>query len=259
MGVLDGKVACITGGTRGIGLGIAKGFLDEGAQVVVNGRDQAKAQRTLDELDAGDRVHFIAGDVMQRDDCEAIVDGTVDRYGRIDILVANAGGGSNHAPVAQLTDEAMADALTWNFWHTFWTMRRALNHMIPQESGRIITMSSVEGKVGKPGISIYVAAKHAINGLTKAAAQEVGTLGITVNALCPGAIETDVMMAEGPGAAEAMGTDYDGLLAMFAAESAIKRLNEVEDVAAVATLLASDAGAGITGSLISIDGGTAPY
>ena len=259
MGVLDGKVACITGGTRGIGLGIAKGFLDEGAQVVVNGRDQAKAQRTLDELDAGDRVHFIAGDVMLRDDCEAIVDGTVERYGRIDVLVANAGGGSNHAPVAQLTDEAMADAMTWNFWHTFWTMRRALNHMIPQGSGRIMTMSSVEGKVGKPGISIYVAAKHAINGLTKAAAQEVGTLGITVNALCPGAIETDVMMAEGPGAAEAMGTDYDGLLAMFAAESAIKRLNEVEDVAAVATLLASDAGAGITGSLISIDGGTAPY
>jgi 3-hydroxybutyrate dehydrogenase/3-oxoacyl-[acyl-carrier protein] reductase len=80
-----------------------------------------------------------------------------------------------------------------------------------------------------------------------------------VNALCPGAIETDIMMAEGPAAAESMGLDYQGLLDMFAQESAIKRLNEVEDVAAVATLLASDAGAGITGSLISIDGGTAPY
>jgi 3-hydroxybutyrate dehydrogenase len=259
MGVLDGRVACITGGTRGIGLGIAKGFLDEGALVVINGRDAAKAEQTLDALGAGDRVHFIAGDVKQRESCEAIVDGTVDHFGRIDILVANAGGGTGHAPIVDLTDEAMQDALVWNFWHTFWTMRRAFHHMIPQEFGRVMSVSSLEGKVGKPGISIYVTAKHAINGLTKSAAHEVGTLGITVNALCPGAIETDIMMAEGPAAAASMGLDYQGLLDMFAQESAIKRLNEVEDVAAVATLLASDAGAGITGSLISIDGGTAPY
>jgi 3-hydroxybutyrate dehydrogenase len=259
MGVLDGRVACITGGTRGIGLGIAKGFLDEGAMVVVNGRDPAKAERTLAELGGGDRVHFIGGDVKQREVCEAIVDGTVDHFGRIDILVANAGGASGHAPVAQLTDEAMQDSLVWNFWHTFWTMRRAFHHMLPQGFGRVMSVSSLEGKVGKPGIAIYVTAKHAINGLVKSAAQEVGTSGITVNALCPGAIETDIMRAEGPAAAEAMGIDYAGLLDMFARESAIKRLNEVEDVAAVAVLLASDAGAGITGSLISIDGGTSPY
>jgi 3-hydroxybutyrate dehydrogenase len=259
MGVLDGRVACVTGGTRGIGLGIAKSFLDEGAKVVINGRDAAKAQRSIDELDGGDNIHFIAGDMKVRGDCDALVDGTVAHFGRVDILVCNAGGASNHAPVAQLTDEAMQDAMLWNFWHTFWTMRRALNHMIPNGWGRIINISSVEGKVGKPAISTYVSAKHAINGLTKACAKEVGALGITVNALCPGAIETDVMMAEGPGAAEAMGITYQGLLDMFAHESAIKRLNEVEDVAAVALLLASDAGAGITGSLISIDGGTSPY
>lgn len=122
-----------------------------------------------------------------------------------------------------------------------------------------MSVSSLEGKVGKPGIATYVSSKHAINGLTKSAAQEVGTMGITVNALCPGAIETDVMMADGPSAAEAMGITYEGLLDMFAQESAIKQLMTVEDVAAVAVLLASDAGAGITGSLLSIDGGTAPY
>ncbi len=259
MGTLDGRVACITGGTRGIGLGIAKGFLEEGAKVAINGRDPSKAERTLAELDAGDNAIYIAGDVKQREACEAIVDGTVDHFGRIDILVANAGGASGHAPIAELTDEAMQDSLVWNFWHTFWTMRRAFHYMIPQESGRVMAVSSLEGKVGKPGISIYVAAKHAINGLVKSAAHEVGTLGITVNALCPGAIETDIMMVEGPPAAESMGLDYQGLLDMFASESAIKKLNDVEDVAAVATLLASDVGAGITGSLISIDGGTAPY
>ncbi len=259
MGVLEGRVACITGGTRGIGLGIAKGFLDEGASVVINGRDPSKAQRSIDELDAGDRVHFIAGDVKSRESCEAIVDGTVDHFGKIDILVANAGGGTGHAPIVDLTDEAMQDALVWNFWHTFWTMRRAFHYMIPQQSGRVMSVSSLEGKVGKPGIAIYVTAKHAINGLTKSAAHEVGTMGITVNSLCPGAIETDIMKAEGPAAAAAMGLDYQGLLDVFAQESAVKRLNEVEEVAAVAVLLASDAGAGITGSLISIDGGSAPY
>ena len=111
MGVLDGRVACITGGTRGIGLGIARGFLDEGASVVVNGRDPNKAAQTLALLDAGDRVHFIAGDVKQRESCEAIVDGTVDHFGRVDIVVANAGGASGHAPIANLTDEAMQDSM----------------------------------------------------------------------------------------------------------------------------------------------------
>ncbi|NNE72491.1 MAG: SDR family oxidoreductase [Acidimicrobiales bacterium] len=259
MGELDGKVACITGGTRGIGRATAEAFLREGAQVVINGRSPEKGEATLAEIGAGDNLHYIAGDVKQREDCEAVVNGTVDHFGSIDILFANAGGASNHAPVAELTDEAMQDSLVWNFWHTFWTMRAALGHMIPKQSGRIITMSSVEGKMGKPGLSIYVAAKHAINGLTKSAAQEVGTLGITVNSVCPGAIETDIMMAEGPGAAESMGISYQELLDMFAEESAVKRLNAVEDVAAVCVLLASEAGAGITGSMISIDGGTSPY
>jgi len=259
MGVLEGRVACVTGGTRGIGRAIAEAFVREGANVVINGRSEEKGAQALAEMGAGAAATFIAGDVKQREACESLVDATVARYGRIDILVANAGGGTGHAPVADLTDEAMQDALVWNFWHTFWTMRRSLHHMIPQGSGRIMAVSSVEGKVGKPGISIYVVAKHAINGLVKSAAKEVGALGITVNALCPGAIETDVMKAEGPAAAAAMGLTYQGLLDLFASEAAIKRLNEVEDVANVAVLLASDAGGGITGSMISIDGGTSPY
>lgn len=259
MGFLDGRVACITGGTRGIGRGIAEAFLAEGANVVINGRDPAKAAATIEELNVGDRVHFIAGDVRQREDCEAIVDGTVERYGKLDIAVPNAGGSSDFAPVAELTDESMDNAMRWIFWHTFWVMRRSLQHMIPNEWGRIISIGSLEGKVGKPVVSPYVAAKHAINGLTKSAAQEVGTLGITVNVLCPGGIETDIMKSEGPGAANAMGMTYQEFLEWYARESAVKRLNEVEDVAAVALLLASDAGGGITGSLISIDGGTAPY
>ena len=174
-------------------------------------------------------------------------------------MVNNAGGASNHAAVVDLTDEALDDALRWNLWSTFWCTRRSLQHMIPQKWGRIINISSLEGKCGKPGVSIYVTAKHAINGLTKSCAHEVGTLGITVNALCPGASRPTSWPRRAPRPPRSMGMTYQELLDWFAKESATKRLCEVEDVAAVAVLLASDAGGGITGSLISIDGGTAPY
>jgi len=100
MGILEGRVACITGGTRGIGRGIAEAFLAEGASVVINGRDPGKGQAAVDELGGAERVHFIAGDVTKREDCDAIVDGTVERFGRIDIAVPNAGGSANFAPVA---------------------------------------------------------------------------------------------------------------------------------------------------------------
>ena len=263
MGELTGRVAAITGGTRGIGRGVAEAFLRDGASVVINGRNPEKGDKAVAEIrassDAGDRVHFVQGDAAVRDDCERLIDETIARFGSIDILVNNAGGATNHAPVADLTDEAMEYALKMNLWSTFWCSRRALAHMVPQQWGRIINISSLEGKVGKPGVATYVTAKHAVNGLTKSMAHEVGTLGVTVNALCPGAIETDMMVEEGTKAAASMGMAYTDLLNWFAQESAIKRLNEVEDVALVASLLVSEAGAGITGSLISIDGGSAPY
>ena len=251
MGSLDGKVACVTGGTRGIGLAIAKAFLDEGAKVVINGRDKAKAQRTLDELNAGSNVHFIAGDVKKREDCEAVVDGTVAHFGRIDILVANAGGAANHAPIADLTDEAMEDALVWNFWHTFWVMRRAFKYMIPQQSGRIINVSSVEGKVGKPGISTYVSSKHAVNGLTKSAAHEVGTLGITVNAVCPGSTLTDFHVDRAKGA----GKSIEQLRSERKDTSLIGRWADPEEIAWPIVWLSSNEASFITGTTLMVDGG----
>jgi NAD(P)-dependent dehydrogenase (short-subunit alcohol dehydrogenase family) len=259
MGELTGRVAAITGGTRGIGRAIGEAFLEEGCKVVLNGTNAEKGAQALAEMGRPDDVHFVQGDAKVREDCERVVDEAVAHFGRIDIMVNNAGGATNHAPVAQLTDEALDDALKWNLWSTFWCSRKAVNYMIPQGWGRIINISSVEGKCGKPGLSIYVIAKHAINGLTKSMAQEVGTMGITVNSLCPGVIETDIVREQGPQAAEAMGISYEQLIEYFVEESATKRVMAVDDVAAVAMLLASEAGAGITGSLISIDGGTSPY
>ena len=259
MGELTGRVAAITGGTRGIGRAIAEAFLAEGCKVVINGTNADKGAQAVAELGRPDDVVFVQGNAKIREDCERVVDQAVQHFGRIDIMVNNAGGATNHAPVANLTDEALEDALKWNLWSTFWCSRKAVNYMIPQGWGRIINISSVEGKCGKPGLSIYVIAKHAINGLTKSMAQEVGTQGITVNSLCPGVIETDIVREQGPQAAEAMGISYEQLIEYFVEESATKRVMAVDDVAAVAMLLASEAGAGITGSLISIDGGTSPY
>ena len=264
MGKLDGKVACITGGTRSIGRAIAEAFLAEGASVVVNGRDRAKGGRALSEMtsrgDVGERVAFFAGDAAQQSTVEGLVDFTIDRFGQLDICCLNSGGVLNTAPLAQMSDEEWKLEIDWNLNHVFWGMRRALNHMIPRQSGRVIVTSSIEGKLGKPGLCGYTATKHAVNGLVKSAAQEVGTLGITVNAILPGIIETDIVRKTGPDSAIAMGLPgYDEMIQLFCSEAAIKRPNTVEEVAAVAVLLASDAAKNMTGCLFPVDGGTLPY
>ena len=158
-----------------------------------------------------------------------------------------------------MSDHAFDEAMKWNVYSTFWGCRRALRTMLPARSGRIINMSSMEGKHGKPVFTAYTAAKHAVTGLTKSLAREVGTEGITVNAICPGLVVTDIIRDNGPATAAAMGMEFDAMIDMFAQESAIKRPNKVEEIAAVAVLLASEAGAGITGAAISVDGGTAQY
>lgn len=260
MGKLDGKVACITGGTRSIGRAMADAFLAEGARVVVNGRNADKGAACLAEMGAGDNADFYGGDASKQETVEGLVDFTIERYGQLDICCLNSGGVLNTAPVAQMTDDEWKLEIDWNLNHVFWGMRRALQHMIPRESGRVIVTSSVEGKLGKPGIPGYATTKHAVNGLVKAAAQEVGTLGITVNAILPGLIETDIVRETGPDSAIAMGLGgYDDLITMFSQESAIKRPNTVEEVAAVAVFLASDAARNMTGTMFPVDGGTMPY
>ncbi|MDA2957280.1 MAG: SDR family NAD(P)-dependent oxidoreductase [Ilumatobacteraceae bacterium] len=260
MGKLDGKVACITGGTRSIGRAMADAFLGEGAMVVVNGRDPAKGAACLQEMGAGDRAAFFPGDSSKQDVVEGLVDFTIEKFGRLDICCLNSGGVQATAPVFQMTDEEWELEVDWNLNHVFWGMRRALQHMIPRQSGRIIVTSSVEGKLGKPGLPGYVATKHAVNGLVKSAAHEVGTLGITVNAILPGIIETDIVRETGPASAQAMGVgSYEALIDLFCSESSIKRPNKVEEVAAVAVLMASDAAKNMTGCLFPVDGGTLPY
>lgn len=256
---LQGKIAAITGGTAGLGRGMAEAFLAEGASVALMARNADKGAKVLAELGVGDRAIFVAGDAMSQADIEGFIDATVANFGRIDILVNNAGGAGDLQPMVNLSDEAFDQAMKWNVYSTFWATRRALKPMLAQKDGRIINISSMEGKHGKPVFTAYTAAKHAINGITKSLAREVGTDGITVNAICPGLVITDIIRDNGPAVAATMGMTLDEMIAHFSQEAAIKRPNKVEEIAAVAVLLASEAGAGITGATISVDGGTAQY
>ena len=256
---LEGRIAAVTGGSAGIGRGIAEAYLAEGASVAVMARNAEKAEKMLDEVGAGDRLIFIQGDAMDQASVEGFVDQTAAHFGRVDILINNAGGAGDLQPTISLSDESFDECMKWNVYSTFWGTRRALKYMTEQSWGRIINISSMEGKHGKPVLTAYTTAKHAINGMTKSVAREVGTQGITVNAICPGLVITDIVRDNGPNTAEAMGMTFDEMVDLFSKEAAIERPNTVEEVAAVAVLLASDLGGGITGALMSVDGGTAQY
>jgi NAD(P)-dependent dehydrogenase (short-subunit alcohol dehydrogenase family) len=259
-GRLQGRVAVLTQSTRSIGRGIAEAFLAEGASVVVSGRSEDKGKQALAEMGAGDRADFFPCDATMQDQVEALVDFTAERYGRLDIIVNNAGGTSGWALVGDLSDEAWQQALNWNLNACFWGTRRALRYMVDAGWGRIINMSSVESKMAnKPMVSHYITNKHAMNGLTKATAYEYAQQGITCNAICPGAVETDLMKDVGPLVAQQSGTTYEEFLQSYANESMIKRLNTVEEVAACAVWLASEPGGGVTGAMINVDGGTSPW
>jgi NAD(P)-dependent dehydrogenase (short-subunit alcohol dehydrogenase family) len=257
---LDGRVAVITGSTRSIGRAIGETLLAAGATVVLSGRSETKGKEALEEIGAPDRAFFHPCDATRQDDIEGLVDWTAQRFGRLDILVNNAGGSTGFAMLHELSDEAWQHALNFNLNAYFWGTRRALPHMLAGGWGRVINISSVEGKqVKKPMIAHYVTNKHAIHGLTKATACEYGAQGITCNAICPGAVETDLMREAGAAAAAAAGITYQQFLDMYAQEAATKKLNTVEEIGATAGLLASDAGSGINGALISVDGGTASW
>lgn len=256
---LKGRVAVVTGSRTGIGLGLAKTLLEEGAKVVINGRDPSGYQ-LASELDANGDCFYVAADIRVREEVDRLVDETIDKFGKVDIAVNNAGGSDDFAMIHEMTDEAWENALAWNLKASFWLTRRVLPDMMSRRWGRIINMSSIEGKqANKANIAHYITNKHGLAGLTKATAFEYGAMGITCNAICPGAIETERMLVSGPAFAEAAGSTYEEFKQQYADASAIKRLNTVEEVAALAVLLASENGGGINGAQINVDGFTAQY
>ena len=252
MSLLADRVAVITGGSRGIGRGIAELYAKEGAAVAISGRNPSTGDEFCQAL-GPDRALFVQGDMTNRDDVERLIDATVERFGRLDIAVLNAGGVRQPAPIMKMTDEEWEYELNLNLNHTFWAIRRALPHMVKNGWGRILSISSVEGKHGKANVCGYVANKHAINGLTKSVAKEVGPLGITVNAICPGLVVTDMLYERG-GAGLGLNS-VEEVIALYSKETALGRPVTVDEVAATALFLASELGSGITGALVSVGRG----
>ncbi|HET6538814.1 MAG TPA: SDR family NAD(P)-dependent oxidoreductase [Sphingopyxis sp.] len=254
------RVALVTAATSSIGRTIAEALAASGHIVYVSGRSVERGMAAVSEMSAQGEVHFLQAEALSQDDMEGLVDQIVQRHGRLDVVVNNAGGSGGFAPVHQLTDEAFDQAIRWNVSSTFWIARRAIPSMLEHGFGRIINISSVQGKqANRPNASHYVTAKHAVNGLTKAIAVEYGRQGITCNAICVGAVETDLMRTAGAASAKAVGLSYEEYRDGYASKTMIGRLNEPQEIAAMAALLASDAGGGITGAILNVDGGTCSY
>jgi 3-oxoacyl-[acyl-carrier protein] reductase len=242
--MLAGRVAIVTGGSRGIGLAIARSLAEGGASVVVSGRDTGRLEKAAGEIEAaGGAVLAVAADAAKREDVDRLVDATRKRFGRIDVLVNNAGITRDQLLV-RMTDDDWDRVLDTNLRGVFLMTRAAGKVMMRQRSGRIINVSSTAGAMGNPGQVNYSAAKAGVIGLTKAAARELAHWNILVNAVAPGLIETDMTASMPADAREAL-----------LQQVPLKRAGAAREVAEVVRFLAGDGAAYITGQTIHINGG----
>ena len=241
---LAGRVAVVTGGTRGIGLASARLLAEDGASVVVSGRDAGRLDAAVKELEAlGVAALGIAADAAKREDCDRLVEAAKERFGRIDVLVNNAGMTRDQLLV-RMKDDDWDQVLDVNLRGVFLMTRAAGKVMMRQKSGRIINITSTAGAMGNAGQVNYSAAKAGVIGLTKAAARELAHWNILVNAVAPGLIDTD-MTATVP--AEARQALLD--------QVPLKRIGVAREVAEMVRFLAGDGGAYITGQTIHVNGG----
>jgi 3-hydroxybutyrate dehydrogenase len=248
----------ITGSTSGIGLGIARAFAREGANITLNGFGDAgaiEATRVAIASEFGVKVRYSAADMARPAEISAMVAEAAGAFGACDILVNNAG--IQHvAPVDEFPPEKWDAIIAINLSSVFHATRAALPHMKTAKWGRIINIASAHGLVASPFKSAYVAAKHGVVGFTKSCALEVAEQGITVNAICPGYVFTPLVEKQIDDQAKVHGIPRENVIRdILLAPQPNKRFAEIDEVASLALYLASDAAQGITGTSMSIDGG----
>jgi len=251
---LTDRVALVTGGGRGIGRAIALEMARDGATIVVSSRSQDELDAVVAEArDLGSDGLAVVADAMDKDSARAPVQAAIDRFGHLDVLVCNVGGviGRNHDPFTH-GDDDWDDNIVLNLTTTYWTTRAALPHMKERGFGRILTIGSGYAKRSGGTLS-YTTAKHALIGFTRALAAQTAPHGITVNCLCPGWTNTRLVNWDALGRAH--GTDAAGGRAWAASENLLNRVLEPEELGPMAALLAAPESYGITGQVISVDGG----
>lgn len=244
---LSGKIALVTGASRGIGREIALTLAGYGAEVIVNYNGSAeKANAVVEEITAaGGKARAIQCDVAQFDAAKALVDQVVKEHGRLDILVNNAGITRDNL-ILKMSEDDFDAVLDTNLKGAFHCIRHAARQMLKQRSGRIINISSVSGVMGNAGQANYCASKAGMIGLTKSVARELGSRGITCNAVAPGFIKTEMTDVLPEDVKQSMGEQIP-----------LKRFGETKDVAEAVAFLASDQASYITGQVLGVDGGMA--
>lgn len=246
---LDGKVAVVTGGGRGIGRGIALGFAESGADVVVIARRQEDVDAVAKEIEArGQRGLGISADVMDWDSIPAVLDRVVDEFGGLDIMVNNAGGNLDRRmwSLPDISIDKFDEQLHLNMKTKFWGSQQAAKRM--EKGGRIINIISIAAHKPSPGFGVYSAANMGMISMTRTLAVELAPKQITVNCIAPGIIVTDMLK-------ETMHVTDDEAKEMFDEAIPLGRTGTPEDCAAAALLFASPAGAWITGQYIDVAGG----
>ncbi|MFL6255243.1 MAG: SDR family NAD(P)-dependent oxidoreductase [Pyrinomonadaceae bacterium] len=256
---LTDKTAFITGGGRGIGRAVALAFAREGARVFVVARTTSEVERVAVEIRAecGDRAAAHAAcDVSDPRSVESAFASAREFFGAgIDVLVNNAGVAES-SKFTETSDEFWRRHLDINLTGTFYCMRAALPSMVERGWGRIVNVASVAGKTGAPYVAAYTASKHGVLGLTRSVALEVAAKGVTVNAVCPGYVDTEMTTRAVESIQAKTGRSAADALEIIKRMSPQQRLVTTEEVAALALLLASHDGRGITGQAINVDGGT---
>lgn len=255
---LKNRIALITGGGRGIGRAIAMSFAREGAHVALLARTEAEIERAAEEIHRECQVvtMFRTCDVSDGESVARTFQDITDTFGEgIGILVNNAGIAES-APILKTDNALWQRHLAINLTGTFYCMRAALPSMLAQGWGRVINIASIAGKTGAAYVAAYSASKHGVLGLTRSVALEVATKGITVNAICPGYVDTDMTTRGIKNISSKTGHSGAEVLETIKKTSPQNRLITSEEVASLALLLASEEGRGINGQAINVDGGS---
>jgi NAD(P)-dependent dehydrogenase (short-subunit alcohol dehydrogenase family) len=246
---MNRQTVLITGALTGIGRATAVAFARQGANVVVSGRRDDAGRALADELrrEGAAAAEYLRADVSRETEVATLIRAVVERFGRIDVAVNNAGTEGALGPVAEQSEDNYRKTFDTNVLGVLLSMKHELPQMLKQGAGSVINLSSVAGQIGFPGASVYVASKHAVEGLTKSAALEVAASGVRVNAVAPGPVDTEMLTRFTGGSNEAKA----GMVAMMPA----RRAASPDEIAETIVFLASDKARFLTGQSIAVDGG----
>ena len=255
MAAFEQKIVLVTGASGGLGRALAGAFARQGNRIAITGRSKEKLEALAQEISReGGEVMVWRSDITQMDQIDSMEASVRRQLGTVQILINNAG----IAPAAsflEMTDEFWEEVLKTNLTGTYHCCKAFLPGMIYSGWGRIINIASTTGKVAYSHTAAYTASKHAVLGLTRALALETAKLGVTVNAICPGYLDTDLTYRNAQVMATKTGKSVEAVLSLFRKSSPQNRLIAPEEVAEMALLIASDRAAGMTGQAINVDGG----